>query len=361
MLCSNPKAQYLSYKNEIDAAISRVLSSGLYILGKEVQMFEKEFSSYIGVSYGIGVGNGTEAIHLALRACGIGKGDEVITVSHTAVATVAAIVMSGAKPVFVDIEPDYFTMDVKQIKNVITHRSKAIIPVHIYGQPVDMEPLMAIARKYKLQVIEDCAQAHGAKIKGRFVGSFGDMASFSFYPTKNLGALGDGGMILTNNKELAKKTKLLREYGWAERNVSSFHGFSSRLDEIQAAVLRIKLKYLDEDNLKRKYIAEKFNVKLKDTNLILPKQRENTLHSYHLYVVRSKKRNNLIAYLRDKNIYPLIHYPVPAHIQPAYSHLSSMNLAVTENAAKQVVSLPMYPELAEEDVKLIIKAIREKI
>jgi len=359
MLCSDPKAQYLSYKNEIDTAISRVLSSGRYILGSEVQSFEQEFSSYIEVSYGFGVGNGTEAIHLALRACGIGEGDEVITVSHTAVATVAAIAMSGAKPVFVDIEPDYFTIDVTQIEEVITPRSKAIIPVHIYGQPVDMESLMAISKKYKLQVIEDCAQAHGAKIKNRFVGSFGDMACFSFYPTKNLGALGDGGMIVTNNKKLAEKAKLLREYGWAERNISSFHGFNSRLDEIQAAVLRVKLKYLDEDNYKRRYIAEKYNNKLRDAGLILPKQKENTLHAHHLYVVRYESRDEIINYLKKQNIYVLIHYPVPVHLQPAYSNNCSYILPETERAAKEIISLPIYPEISNNELDDIVQKIKE--
>ena len=265
--CSNPKAQYLSYKREIDSAISNVLTSGRYILGEEVHKFEEEFSRYIGVNYGIGVGNGTEAIHLALRACNIGINDEVITVSHTAVATVTAISMAGAKPIFVDINPMDFTIDVTQIENAITNKSKAIIPVHIYGQPADMDSVMAIARKYSLKVIEDCAQAHGAKINNRFVGSFGDIAAFSFYPTKNLGALGDGGIIVTNNKNLANKAKLEREYGWKKRNFSSFQGYNSRLDEIQAAILRVKLKYLEKDNIKRKNIAKQYNVKLKDTEL----------------------------------------------------------------------------------------------
>lgn len=357
--CSNPKAQYLSYKNEIDSAISRVLSSGRYILGREVRSFEQEFSSYIGVSYGIGVGNGTEALHLALRACEIGENDEVITVSHTAVATVAAIKMSGAKPVFVDIEPNYFTIDVTQIEDVITPKSKAIIPVHIYGHPADMKSVMAIARKYRLKVIEDCSQAHGAKIKDSFVGSFGDMACFSFYPTKNLGALGDGGIILTNNKELAIKVKLMREYGWEERNVSSFQGFNSRLDEIQAAILRIKLKYLDEDSHKRRLIAKNYNFKLKQSDLILPKKRKDILHVYHLYVVRSKKRNELENFLKNRNIIPLIHYPTPVHLQPAYLNNSSIVLPETERAAKEILSLPIYPEITNNELKEIIKSIKE--
>ena len=358
MLCSDPRAQYLTYKEEIDAAIARVLGKGHYILGPEVQAFEDEFSRYIGASNGIGVGNGTDALHLALRACGIGDGDEVITVSHTAAATVAAIVMSGAKPVFVDIEPDYFTLDVDRIEAVITHHCKAIIPVHIYGQPVDMESLMRIARKHKLTVIEDCAQAHGAKIKDRFVGSFGDMACFSFYPTKNLGALGDGGMVVTSNAALAERVRLLREYGWAERGVCSLNGFNTRLDEIQAAVLRVKLRHLEADISKRRAIAAIYGRQLQETDLVLPRQREDTRHAYHLYVVRTVERDRFITILGEHDIQALVHYPVPAHRQPAFSHFNSDHLKVTDVAAQQVVSLPMYPDLSETEVQTVIKTIK---
>jgi len=360
ILCSNPRAQYFSYKEEVDAAISRVLDGGWYILGEEVKTFEKEFAGYIGVSYGIGVGSRTEAIHLALAACGIGEGDEVITVSHTAVATVAAIELVGAIPVLVDIEPAFFTLDPNRLKEVITHRTKAILPVHLYGQPVDLNPVMEIARKYQLYVIEDCAQAHGATYKNERVGSFGDMACYSFYPTKNLGALGDGGMVVTNDKDLAEKAVLLREYGWAERYISYVQGWNTRLDEIQAAILRVKLKYLDEDNSKRIRLAEIYNNGLRNTDLILPKQRENSTHVYHLYVIRSAKRNELLASLKEKGIGASIHYPVPVHLQPAYRGLHDFNrLPETEQIAKEIISLPIYPELGESDVQTIIRTIMD--
>ena len=358
ILCSNPKAQYLAHKKEIDAAIKRVLDSGWYILGKEVQAFEEEFAEYIGVSYGVGVGSGTEAIHLALKACQIGVGDEVITVSHTAVATVAAIEMTGAKAVFVDLEPDFFTLDPNMLKAAITPRTRAIVPVHIYGQPAELDPVLQIARKHNLRVIEDCAQAHGAMYKNKRLGSFGDMACYSFYPTKNLGALGDGGMVVTGDGELAEKAKLLREYGWAERYISHFAGWNTRLDELQAAVLRVKLKHLDEDNSKRGQVAKIYDKELSTTNLILPKQRENCTHVYHLYVVRSARRDELLAYLREKGVGASIHYPAPVHLQPAYNQANS-NLVQTERAAKEILSLPMYPELSKSDIMSVIETIKE--
>jgi dTDP-4-amino-4,6-dideoxygalactose transaminase len=313
ILCSNPKAQYLSYKSEIDTAISRVLDSGWYILGKEVKAFEKEFTGYIGVAHGIGVGSGTEALHLALVACGIGRGDEVITVSHTAVATVAAIELAGATPVLVDIDPEFYTIDPDKIESAITTHTKAIIPVHIYGHPADMDPIAEIAEKHNLKVIEDCAQAHGATYKGKRVGSFGDMGCFSFYPTKNLGAIGDGGIVVTGDKELAEKARLLREYGWAERYVSHFTGWNTRLDEIQAAILCVKLKHLDDDNSKREHIAEEYNKELGYVDIILPKQRKDSTHVYHLYVIRAERRDALLSFLREKGIGASIHYPEPVH------------------------------------------------
>ncbi|MFA5779081.1 MAG: DegT/DnrJ/EryC1/StrS family aminotransferase [Elusimicrobiota bacterium] len=356
ILCSNPLAQYLSHKTEIDEAISRVLNKGWYVLGEEVKLFEKEFSEYIGVNYGIGVGSGTEALHIALKSCDIGSGDEVITVSHTAVATVSAIELTGAKPVFVDIESDYYTINTSKIEKAITKHTKAIIPVHIYGQPVDMDKIIDIAKKHKLFVIEDCAQSHGAKYNGRNVGSFGDIACFSFYPTKNLGAIGDGGIIVTSNKKLAEKSKLLREYGWAERYVSHISGWNSRLDELQAAILRVKLKYLDKDNSKRRKLAELYNKELAVTGLVLPKVSKNSTHVFHLYVVRSKKRDDLLKYLKNNGIGALIHYPVPVHLQPAYKIKSK--LVETEIAAKEIISLPMYPELSESDVKTVCNIIK---
>ncbi len=355
ILPSNPKANYLAHKEEIDKAIARVLNSGCYILGKEVAAFENEFAFYIGVSSGIGVGSGTEAIHLALRACDIGEGDEVITVSHTAVATVAAIELCGATPVLVDIDPTSFTIDSDKIESAITPHTKGIVPVHMYGHPADMKSIIKIANRHKLRVIEDCAQAHGATYKGRKVGAWGDIAAFSFYPTKNLGGIGDGGMVVTNDPLLADKTKLLREYGWQKRYISEFPGLNSRLDEVQAAILRVKLYYLDEDNKKRQRLSRIYNDMLSPTNLILPKCATNVTHVYHQYVVRSKQRNRLRVFLREKGIHTLIHYPSPIHCQPAYQdRLQCVNsMADTEKAAEKILSLPMYPELSSDQIRQV--------
>lgn len=360
IMCANPLSQYLSHKNEIDEAVSRVLNKGWYILGEEVKAFEEEFAGYIGVKYGIGVGSGTEALHLALVACGIGPGDEVITVSHTAVATVAAIKLAGANPVYVDIDPVFYTLNPNKLEASISANTKAIIPVHLYGNPVDMDPVIQIARHYNLHVIEDCAQSHGAIYKGKKVGSFGNIGCFSFYPTKNLGAMGDGGIIVTNDSRLAKKAGLLREYGWAERYISHTVGWNSRLDEIQAAILRVKLKHLDKDNSKRAYLSELYNRELVDASLILPKETKNSTHAYHLYVIRSKKRDRLLAFLKERGINASIHYPMPVHLQPAFKNLQIRNdLPETEIIVKEIISLPIYPELPETDVQTIIRTIRD--
>ena len=360
ILCSNPKAQYLSYKNEIDAALRRVVDKGWYILGEEVKAFEMEFAAYIGVDHAVGVGSGTEAIHLALMACGIGPGDEVITVSHTAVATIAAIELAGATPVFVDIEPYFYTINASYIEKLITARTKAIIPVHLYGQPADIQKVLEIAQKHKLRVIEDCAQAHGARFEDKRVGSFGDLGCFSFYPTKNLGALGDGGMVITNDQNLADRVRALREYGWQERYVSHIKGMNSRLDEIQAAILRVKLRYLDEDNEKRCAVANIYNKELGTTVLSLPKRRNRSTHVYHLYVVRCTRRDKLQTFLKERKIGALIHYPLPVHEQPAYKNriTGSVNLPETERSAREILSLPMFPELSTEDAISVIKAIQ---
>jgi dTDP-3-amino-3,4,6-trideoxy-alpha-D-glucose transaminase len=360
ILCSNPSMQYFAQKKEIDEAITKVLINGRYILGPEVEAFEDEFARYIGVSSGVGVGSGTEALHLALVSCGIGKGDEVITVSNTAVATVSAIVLAGCKPIFVDIDPKYYVMDTSKIEEVITHKTRAIVPVHLYGQPVDLDVLMDIAKRYNLRVIEDCAQAHGATYHGIPVGSFGDMACFSFYPTKNLGALGDGGMVVTSNTELSEKARLLREYGWKERNVSDIQGWNTRLDELQAAILRIKLRTLDNKNDKRKQLAQLYAEYLKGIDLVLPQSMDGTEHVYHLYVVRSNKRDDLMHFMHEKDIGALIHYPIPIHRQPAYyNHTYVQNdIRETERAAGEILSLPMYPELTLTEVNIITDTIR---
>ncbi|MEW6323935.1 MAG: DegT/DnrJ/EryC1/StrS family aminotransferase [Nitrospirota bacterium] len=358
--CSNPLAHYRAHKAEIDKAIGRVLDHGWYVLGEEVRAFESEFAIYTGAVHGVGVGSGTEALHAALVACGVGPGDEVITVSHTAVATVAAIELAGAMPVLVDIEPDYYTLDPDQLKPAISSRTKAIVPVHLYGQPANLEPILSIAREHGLRVIEDCAQAHGAVYRGRRVGALGDMACFSFYPTKNLGALGDGGMVLTNDAGLAERTRLLREYGWAERYVSHRPGWNSRLDELQAGVLRVKLGHLDADNAARQRLAALYDERLADCELVLPKRRPEATHVYHLYVVRLPQRNHLRAFLKNSQIEGIVHYPVPIHLQPAYrGRLRSRGaLPETERAAREVLSLPIYPELGEREVQAVINAVQ---
>jgi len=360
ILCSNPLAQYQAHKAEIDAAMLRVLDKGRYILGEEVKTFESEFAAYIGVAHGIGVGSGTEALHITLAACGIGTGDEVITVSHTAVATVAAIELCGATPVLVDIEPDYYTLDPDKLESTIMPRTKAIIPVHLYGQPADLTPILEIARRHGVRVIEDCAQAHGAMYGERRVGAWGDIACFSFYPTKNLGALGDGGMVVTNDAALAERARLLREYGWAERYVSHIPGLNSRLDEVQAAALRVKLRYLDTDNAARARRAQDYHQALRGTQLSAPKRRSDATHVYHLYVIRCSERDELQTWLKARGVGTLIHYPVPIHLQPAYRGRlrGGDNLPETERAAHQVLSLPMYPELSELELQMVAGTVQ---
>ena len=360
ILCSNPRAQYLAHQTEIDAAIARVLDKGWYIVGEETSTFEAEFASYIGVDHAIGVGSGTEALHVAVKACGLGAGDEVITVAQTAVATVAAIELAGATPVLVDIEEKFFTLDPVKLERAITPRTRAIIPVHLYGQPCDLTPIGEIAKRNNLLLIEDCAQAHGATYNGSRVGSFGDVACFSFYPTKNLGAIGDGGMVVTNDVEIAKQARLLREYGWAERYVSSISGWNSRLDELQAAILRIKLRYLDADNESRNRIARRYLAELSQRDLILPAIRSGVSHAFHLFVVLSDRREELRSFLKDNGVGALVHYPVPVHLQPAYAGrlAGSDSLPVTERVAAQVLSLPMYPELGEQDIDTVIAALK---
>jgi len=357
ILCSNPKAQYLTYRQEIDDAMRRVLESGWYVLGEEVNAFEAEFARYLGVSHAIGVGSGTEALHLALGCCGIGPGDEVITVSHTAVATVAAIELAGATPVFVDIEPDYFTIDPAQVEQAVSCRTKAIVPVHLYGQPADLGPILKVARRHGVRVIEDCAQAHGAEYHGKKVGSWGDLSCFSFYPTKNLGALGDGGMVLTGDPHLAERARLLREYGWKERYQSHLPGWNSRLDELQAAVLRVKLRGLDADNASRVRLAEAYHEGLGVAGLELPICRGNATHVHHLYVVRVPRRDALCDHLRQHGVAAMVHYPVPVHLQPTYARLAGGRLPETERAAGEVLSLPMYPELSEADLNQVVAAV----
>ncbi len=360
MLTSNPKAQYLAHRAEIDAAISRVLAGGHYILGEEVEAFEGEFARYIGVRYGVGVGSGTDALLLGLRAVGVGPGSEVLTVSHTAVATVAAIVAAGATPVFVDIDPESYTMDPQQLEAAVTAKTRAIVPVHLYGQPATMDEILAVARRHRLAVVEDCAQSHGALYGDKRVGSFGQVGCFSFYPTKNLGAIGDGGMVVTNDEAFARELRLLREYGWAERYVSHIHGWNTRLDELQAAILRVKLQYLDSDNDRRRVLAGRYDDGLSKLPIVLPKQGKSRQHVYHLYVIRCKDRPQLQSALARAGIGAPVHYPVPIHEQPAYRMYRQDPLPQTEKAATEVLSLPLYPELSEHDVDRVIETLRRR-
>ncbi len=359
---ANPRAQYLSHQIEIDAAIAAVLDGNRYILGPQTQAFEQEFAAYLGVRYASGVGSGTEALHIATRACGLGPGDEIITVAHTAVATVAAIEWAGATPVLVDIDPATYTIDPARIEKAITPRTKAVIPVHLYGGAANLNPIVDLARRHDLKVIEDCAQAHGARYasRDRVVGSFGDAACFSFYPTKNLGAIGDGGLVATNDPTIAENLHLLREYGWRERYVSEVAGWNTRLDELQAAILRVKLRHLDEDNEKRRGLAAIYDEQLAGV-VTIPIEPANTRHVYHLYVIRHPRRDALMSYLHERGIGTAIHYPVPIHLQPAYRGRlgNAGSLPETEKAAREIVSLPMYPELSADEARRVTQAIRE--
>ena len=358
--CASPKAQYLSYRDDINSAIQRVLDSGWYVLGEEVTRFEKEFAQFNTVSHTVGVGSGTEALHIALRALDIGQGDEVITTAHTAVATASAIDLAGAKPIFVDIEPDFFTIDPDLIEDAITPKTKAIIPVHIYGQPCNMDAIMEIANKNNFKVIEDCAQTHGAEYNGKRVGSIGDVGCFSFYPTKNLGAIGDGGALVTNDDQLAGKIKLLREYGWKERYISSKEGWNSRLDELQAAILHVKLKHLDEDNFRRNKHAKIYFDLLKYLPLESPKTRSNCSHVFHLFVIKTEQRDKLRDYLQKNGVNTTIQFPVPVHKQKYFQKMcSEKSLPVTEQVAKNILSIPMYPELEEKEINKVSNKLKD--
>lgn len=352
------KRQVSSIREEIDSAVREVLNDGWFVLGRRTEEFEKSFAEYCGVSYGIGVGSGTEAIHLALVASGVGAGDEVITVPNTAVPTVSAISFANATPVFVDIDRSTYTMDPEGLEKAITRRTKVILPVHLYGQSADMRPILEIADRYGLTVIEDACQAHGATYGGRKVGSFGRLGCFSFYPSKNLGGCGDGGMVITEDEEMAHRLRLLRNYGQERRYYHRTKGFNSRLDEIQAAVLTVKLKYLDGWNEQRRYLASIYDSLLSE-DVIKPKQADDRQHVYHLYVIRTTARDRLQRYLYEKGIETLIHYPVPVHCQDAYTELKVPlgSFPVAEQCAREILSLPLYPELSEDEVGFVARNI----
>ena len=359
---TSPAASYKAQAAEIDAAIARVLGGGRYLLGPETEAFEQEWADYVGTAHAVTAASGTDALHLALRACGVRPGDEVITVSHTAVATVSAIDLSGAQPVLVDIDPATHNLQTAALEAARTEKTRAVVLVHLYGSPADVQTVAAFCRRHGLRLIEDCAQAHGAHVHGRRVGSFGDAAAFSFYPTKNLGALGDGGAVVTNDPALAETLRSLRQYGWRkQRYVSEEAGWNGRMDELQAAVLRVKLTALDADNERRRALATRYTAALEGVPALrLPAEPAGTRGVFHQYVVRCADRDGLAEFLRAAGIGTLVHYPVPIHRQSAYAArgLARVPLPETDRAAAEVLSLPMFPQLTVETVDAVAACVR---
>jgi dTDP-4-amino-4,6-dideoxygalactose transaminase len=364
---ADPGAGYRAQKAEIDAAVARALGSGWYILGKEGEAFETEYAAWQGAARAIGCANGTDALTLAMRGLGIGPGATVVTVSHTAVATVAAIEMVGATPLLLDIDPDTYTMDADELAAVLEDPPpglppiRAVIPVHLYGQACDLKPMLAAAQRHGVAVIEDCSQAHGATLGGVKVGNHGDVACYSLYPTKNLGALGDGGVLTTNDAALADRIGAIRQYGWKERYISAEVGVNSRLDELQAAILRVKLTALDAGNARRKAIAAAYDAALANTRYAPPARRVDAEHVFHQYVLRVPERAAVMARLRAEGVATAIHYPQPVHLQPAYrgrTPLGPAGCAETARAAGEVMSLPMFPELTDAQVERVCESLR---
>ncbi len=357
----NLKKQYAPLKEEIIAGIEHVFEGMMLFLGENVQAVEKEFAQFCGAGYGVGVSDGTSGLHIILRALGIGPGDEVITVSHTFIATPEAILLAGATPVFVDIDPHTYLMDISQVEAKITSRTKAILPVQLYGQIADMDALRQLADKHKLRIIEDACQAHGSEYKGRKAGSLGDAAAFSFYYSKNLGAYGEGGFITTNDPELYRRIRMIRDHGSERRYYHDMVGMNARLDEIQAVVLRAKLPHLAEWNAQRRAHAALYNQLLKGSPAITPVEQSGNNHVYHLYVVRVPRRDELQAWLKERGIFTGIHYPVPNHLQPALQFLGYKqgDFPVTEQAVGEIISLPMFAELTDEEIHTVASAVKE--
>lgn len=353
------RAAYLELKEEIDATVARVLCSGQYLLGKELEAFEREFAEYAGTKYCVGVGSGLDALHLAIRAMGGGAGDEVIVPSNTYIATWLAVSYAGATVVPVEPDERTYNLDASKLESAITKRTKGILPVHLYGQPADMDRIVKVAHQYNLWVLEDAAQAHGACYMGRRVGSLGSAAAWSFYPGKNLGAFSDAGAVTTNDGEVAERVRILRNYGSRVKYVNEVQGFNSRLDEVQAAVLRIKLRYLDEWNERRRQIAAWYMQQLKDAEVILPHVPDWAEPVYHLFVVRSKRRDALQQHLKHSGVDILIHYPVPPHLQPAYQQMAvpAGGLPIAEGIHREVLSLPIGPHLTQSQASRVIEAV----
>jgi aminotransferase EvaB len=349
-------------QEDIDAAALRVLHSGRFVQGAEVSAFEAEFAAYHDVAHAVGVANGTDAIELALRAAGLGAGDEVITVAHTAVPTVCAIERAGATPVLVDVEPQTYTMDPDAVRAALTPRTRAVVPVHLYGQPADMMALTTITQENGLLLIEDCAQAHGARLHGQLAGTFGDLAAFSFYPTKNLGGIGDGGAVITNDSAYAGKLRRLRNYGQVGRSGCESRGVNSRLDELQAAVLRVKLPHLDECNATRGQLARRYDAAFDDQpEVVTPVIRSGAESAHHLYVVRTPERDALMDKLGRHGVHTLIHYAVPVHLQVGYADLGYRrgDLVVTERLCDEILSLPMYPGMPVDHVDSVARILTD--
>jgi dTDP-4-amino-4,6-dideoxygalactose transaminase len=353
------KAQYRGIKDEIDAAVLRVLDSTQFILGEEVAAFEREFAAYCHASEAVGVNSGTSALHLALLAAGIGHGDEVITTPFTFVATVAAIRYAGATPILVDIEPDYFTIDPSKIEAAITPRTRAILPVHLYGQPADMDAIFEIAQRRGVTVIEDAAQAHGSEYHGRRCGSLADIATFSFYPGKNLGAYGEGGAITTARGDIAATCRVLRDWGQERRYEHRFKGFNYRMDGIQGAVLHVKLRHLEAWTERRRLVARWYTEALDCESVRVPKERPGCRHVYHIFAVRSDDRDGLRDALAQQGIQTGIHYPIPVHLQPAHADLGygEGDFPVAETVAREVLSLPIFPEMTRQQVQTVAVAV----
>jgi dTDP-4-amino-4,6-dideoxygalactose transaminase len=355
------KAQYYSIKSEIDAAIAGVLESTQSVLGNEVARFEEEFAVYCGGDHGVAVNSGTSALHLALLAAGIGPGDEVITVPFTFVATVAAIGYTGARPVFVDVDPHTYTMDVSRVEAAITSRTKAILPVHLYGQSVDLDPLMEVAKRHNLVLIEDAAQAHGAEYKGRRVGGIGDLGCFSFYPGKNLGAYGEGGMVVTNNPEYTRHIRMLRDWGAERKYEHVLKGYNYRMEGIQGAILRVKLCHLEKWTELRRAHASQYDRLLADTCVTVPTAMPWARHVYHVYAVRVRNRDAVQRFLQTRGVHTGIHYPIPVHLLPAHADLGyhAGDFPCSERVAAEELSLPMFPELEERHIEEVASGIRE--
>jgi dTDP-4-amino-4,6-dideoxygalactose transaminase len=356
------RRQYLSIKTDIDAAVAGVLEKGQFVLGPEVEAFEREFAERCDATEAVAVNSGTSALHLALLACGVGPDDEVITVPFTFVATTAAIVYCGARPVFVDVDPKTFTMDVTQIEAAITSRTKAILPVHLYGQPADMDPILEIAKRHGLAVIEDACQAHAALYKGRPVGAMGDAGCFSFYPGKNLGAYGEGGLLVTSRAEVARTARMLRDWGAERKYHHVVKGFNYRMEGFQGAILRVKLRHLAAWTDARRAHAAEYNRLLADSGLGLPVEADYSRHVYHVYAVRTDDRATLERTLKSHGVSTGIHYPVPVHLQPAYADLGycAGDFPESERAAREVLSLPMFPELTRTELEMVCAAVKQE-